>query len=49
MDGLGVLVGAAEVEAEGASAFVFAVDDDEVVGLEYRRDGDVWVIRRLSP
>ena len=39
VDGFGVGAGALEVEAEGAGGFVFAVDDDDVGGLEDRFDG----------
>ncbi len=39
VDGSRVVVGTVEVEAEGAAAFVFAVDDDEVVGFEFGCDG----------
>lgn len=39
MQGLRVGVGAAEIEAEGAGALVFAVDNDDVVGVEFGCDG----------
>jgi len=39
MDGLVFAAGAMKIEAEGAGALVFAVDDDDVVGLELWGDG----------
>ncbi len=38
VDGLCFGAGALEVEAEAAGALVFAVDDDDVVGLEFGGD-----------
>ena len=45
VDGLGVGVGATKVEAERAGGFVFAVNDDEVGGIEFGRDGGGELLR----
>ena len=46
VDGLVFAAGAMKIEAEGAGALVFAVDDDDVVGLEFRGDGFGELVRR---